>query len=78
MYMRPCWSHTREPSPRTGMNGAGAKHGTISWSNIARVTGSGATPGAARVPAGSDAVEVEGTAMQFRSYCAAMTWISIL
>jgi predicted extracellular nuclease len=41
------------------MNGAGAKHGTISWSNIARVTGSGA----ARAPAGSDTVEVEGTVM---------------
>ncbi len=29
MYIRPSWSHTREPSPRTGTNGAGAKHGTI-------------------------------------------------
>ena len=24
MYMRPLWSQTREPSPRTGTNGAGA------------------------------------------------------
>ena len=24
MYIRPSWSHTREPSPRTGRNGAGA------------------------------------------------------
>jgi hypothetical protein len=47
------------------MNGAGAKHGTISWSNIARVTGkAAAVPAAvARVPVGSDAVDVEGTLM---------------
>ena len=24
MYMRPCWSHTRDPAARTGMNAAGA------------------------------------------------------
>src|SRR5215831_13997763 len=40
IYMRPSWSHTRDPSPRTGMNGAGAKHGTMTSSNVARVTGS--------------------------------------
>jgi hypothetical protein len=39
MYRRPCWSHTRDPSPRTGRKGAGAKHGTITSSNVARVTG---------------------------------------
>ena len=39
MYIRPAWSQTREPSPRTGRNGAGAKHGTITSSNVARVTG---------------------------------------
>ena len=38
----------------------------------------GRAGGAARVPAGSDAVEVEGTLMSVVSYCAAMTWISIL
>jgi hypothetical protein len=44
------------------------------------VTGKGAAVPAAvaRVPAGSDAVDVEGTLMSCFSYCAAMTWISIL
>src|SRR5439155_4840377 len=42
MYIRPCWSQAREPSPRTGMKGAGAKQGTITSSKVARVTGSGA------------------------------------
>ncbi len=37
-YMRPSWSQTREPSPRTGRNDAGAKHGTMSRSKSARVT----------------------------------------
>jgi hypothetical protein len=44
MYMRPVWSQTREPSPRTGTNDAGAKQGTINWSNSARVTGIAAAP----------------------------------
>jgi hypothetical protein len=30
----------RDPDPRTGIKGAGAKQGTMSSSNIARVTGS--------------------------------------
>jgi hypothetical protein len=32
----------RDPAPRTGTKGAGAKQGTMISSNIARVTGSGA------------------------------------
>jgi hypothetical protein len=39
MYIRPLWSQTREPSPRTGRNAAGAKQGTITSSKVARVTG---------------------------------------
>ncbi len=59
MYMRPCWSHMREPSPRTGMNCAGAKHGTMYSSNMARVTGmaAGDEAGATVVPAWAPLVD---------------------
>lgn len=38
MYSRPAVSHTREPSPRSGTNGAGENTGTITSSKVWRFT----------------------------------------
>jgi hypothetical protein len=77
----------RDPEPRTGTNGAGAKHGTMSSSNIARVTGSDACLSAAgwcfaAIASGEEegGTDMVGSPWGFAcaDQAAAMTWISIL
>jgi hypothetical protein len=57
---------------------AGAKHGTMSSSNIARVTGSGACLSLTSAVFAATAAEEGGGTDMSDLYAAAMTWISIL